>query len=311
MPILIERGHEVFAMVRNLESAKSAFGTLPGLTLVQGDLEGIGKLAPYISQVEAVIHAAALFTEYYAKPVPWEKFERLNVDATVELFKMAKALEVKKCVFVSSVGALADADNRLLDETTTTDFYRRSKILGEKRIAAEPSLQGYPIITIRPSWIFGPNDPAPTSTGKMAQELVVKGKTSMVAGNPLSIVDARDVALAIALAAEKVDEPASFNLSGTSISAADALRMIAQNIPGSKVDTAPLWAGLIIGNIFQAKVALFGGMNPMPPEGLKFIANGPVVNASPSQSILGLKYRPFEDTARDIAEYWKIRQDGK
>ena len=291
-------------MVRKPSQARASFPDHPHLSFVQGDLEEISVVKADLVGVDAVIHAAALFTEYYLRAVEWSKFEKLNVNATLTLFKLAKEAGVKKGVFVSSVGALADRNDTLLDENTLSDFYRKSKVLGEKALNSEPSLKGFPIITIRPSWIFGPNDHAPTTTGRMTQELVQKKSTSMVTGDPLSVVDARDVALAIALAVEKVDSSESFNLSGAEIGAADCFKLIAKHIPGSKVMVAPFWAGMLVGNVLQVWTNLSGGINPMPPEGLKFLSKGPVVDASKSKELLGLQYRFFEVTARDVAQYW-------
>lgn len=310
VPLLLERGHEIIAMVRKPDSSRKAFSTDSNLTFVEGDLDQIEKVAPHLSGVDAIVHAAALFTDYYNHSATWEQFEKLNVEATVTLFQLGKKAGVKKAIFVSSVGALADPNDGLQDEHLLKDLYRRSKVAGERRLRNENSLQDFPIITLRPGWIYGPEDPAPTSTGRMVQELIEKGKTAMVIGAPIPMVDARDVALAIALALEKSDRTTAYNIAGAQIPAIQALNLLASHIPGSKVEGAPLWLATIMGTALEWKAKLFGGINPMPIEGLKFVALPLPVNTDRSIKELGMTYRPFEETARDVATYW-LKRCGK
>lgn len=304
VPLLASRGHEVTIMVRKPDQAAVAFADVPGLTIVEGDLDAIEKVRPHLAGMDAVIHAAALFTEYYQKPVPWERFEKLNVEAAVTLLKMAKEAGVRKAVFISSVGALADPFDTLMDPAKTSDFYRRSKILGEQRIAAEPALKDFPIVILRPSFIFGPNDPAPTSAGKFAQEIVKTGKLMLFPGDAIPMVDARDVSLAAALSVESETARGAYNISGTEIPTLEAVKMIAANVSGAKISSVPVALGLFAGSLIDVKVRLFGGINPMPPEGIRFLSTRLHIDATRSIRELGMKYRPFEETARDVANYW-------
>jgi len=302
--LLVERGHDVTIMVRKPQQATEAFKDVPGLTIVEGDLDAIEKVRPFLAGMDAVIHAAALFTEYYQKPVAWERFEKLNVEAAVTLLKMAKEAGMRKAVFISSVGALADPFDKLMDPASTSDFYRRSKILGEQRIAAEPALKDFPIVVLRPSFIFGPNDPAPTSAGKFAQEIVKTGKLMLFPGEAIPMVDARDVSLAVALSVESETARGAYNISGTEIPTLQAVKLIAANVPGAKISSVPVALGLFAGSLIDVKVRLFGGINPMPPEGIRFLSTRLHIDATRSIKELGMHYRPFEETARDVANYW-------
>lgn len=310
VPILLERGHSIIALARKPEEAANAFPRHPNLRFVAGDLDQIEVAEPYLEGIDVVVHAAALFTDYYNHSATWEKFEKLNVTATLSLFRMAKRAGVQKGIFISSSGALADPHDALQDETTLTDLYRRSKVVGEKRLAGDAELAGFPIVTLRPGWIYGPEDPTPTITGRMVEELILKHKTAMVIGEEIPIVDARDVGMAIALAIDKVDRTTAYNIAGCEISAVDAIRQVSALIPGSKVEAAPLWLAMILGTVYQWRANLFGGINPMPVDGLKFVANRLEVNTQRSKDELGLMYRPFSETAQDVAAYW-LKRCGK
>ncbi|MFN3728807.1 MAG: NAD-dependent epimerase/dehydratase family protein [Fimbriimonadaceae bacterium] len=307
IPILLERGHEVVAMARNPDSARKTFAQHAQVRWVPGDLDHIESIEGDVAGVDVLIHAAALFTDYYTSVATWRDFERRNVDATGRLFRIAKRAAVKKGLFVSSIGALADPHNQLQDEQELSDDYRRSKVLGEKRLAADRELDGFPVIIVRPGFMLGPNDPAPTVSGRMARDLVTKGSTLLPKGQPIPVVDPRDVALGIVAAAEQTEGSTYFNFAAWPISADDAFRRIAKHIPGARVKTAPLAMAEIGGRMMALKVKLFGGVNTMPVEGARFLARRLDVDGTKAVRELGLTYRPFEETARDTAEYWVNR----
>lgn len=307
IPILLDRGHEVVAMARNPESARKNVTEHEMLRWVPGDLDQIDTVEGHLVGLDVLIHAAALFTDYYTTVATWKDFERRNVDATVQLFRMAKKQGVKKGVFVSSIGALADPHNRLHDENQLRDEYRRSKVLGEKRLASDPELEGFPVIIARPGFMLGPNDPAPTVSGRMARDLVTKGSTLLPKGQPIPVVDPRDVAQGIVAAAEQTEGSTYFNFAAWPISADEAFRRIAKHIPGARVKTAPLAMAEVGGRMMALKVRLFGGVNTMPVEGARFLARRLDVDGSKAARELGLTYRPFEETARDTAAYWVNR----
>lgn len=308
VPQLLQQGHIVTAMVRNIEKATTILGEHENLKFVVGDLENLGSVD--LSGQDAVVHAAALFTEHYKTGSTWEEFKRINVDGTVALFIAAKKAGCKKAIFISSNGALADPDDKLWNEDEVKDLYRKSKVVGEKALAAEPELRGFPVITLRPGWILGPNDPAPTVAGRLCSDLITRKRLELTFGEEISLVDARDVGLAIGLALEKADTTASFNIVGHHLPALEFFRMLSRDLPGTKVVAFPLSLALFPAYLLEIRTRLTGATNPMPPDGLRFLAKRLFVNNKKSLEGLGMKYRPIEETARDMAYYWKQRVGG-
>jgi dihydroflavonol-4-reductase len=301
---LIARGHEVVAAVRNIEKARRVLPNRPELKLVLGDLEKPSEMLNDLAGCDASALLGALFTEYYELGInDWDRFKRVNIDGTILLLREAKRLGHKKAAFVSSSGALADSQNELMNESVISDLYRRSKVAGEKAIRSDFELAGFPVIIVRPGWIFGPNDPTPTTTGRFSLELANNKKVEMVSGGPGPIVDARDVASGIALALENEKESVNFNLVGHNFSSGEMLRQIASHIPGAKVVLFPLPMAAFMSRLIEAKVKLFGGRNHMPLEGLRFLARPTPVDNSFAVDRLGLKFRSIEETAKDMATW--------
>ncbi len=307
---LLRRGHTLTLYVRSPERAQSLLRPMIGaeklneLQFVKGDLENLSQGSPNLAGYDGVIHAAALFTDYYSKGSNWDAFKRDNIDATLALFRSAQAAGVQKGVFVSSVGVLQNESENLLDPNSIQDLYRRSKIIGEKALLSDQVAKEMQITVVRPGWIFGPNDVAPTTTGAMAKEMLEKGSTMMMKADKVAMVDARDVASLIANAIEMDHGTETVNAVGHHLSSYEALDQIASRLPKAKVMGAPLAMGLFLGSIFEVRAKLFGVKNPMPVEGIKFIAGPLIVDNRKSIEKYGVKYRPFEETAQDIADYW-------
>jgi nucleoside-diphosphate-sugar epimerase len=91
VPQLLEAGHEVVEVVRKPDAARELLGDQAGLSFVQGDLGRIEDMVPHLAGCDAVVHAAALFTEYYATGAEWDRFYELNVLGTQTLFRAARA----------------------------------------------------------------------------------------------------------------------------------------------------------------------------------------------------------------------------
>lgn len=307
---LLGRGHSLTLYVRNPDRAQSLLRPLISeerlndIQFVKGDLENLVQGSPNLSGYDGVIHAAALFTDYYSKGADWEAFKRDNVDATVALFRSAQAAGVRKGVFVSSVGVLQNESENLLDPYSIQDLYRRSKIIGEKALLSDQVASAMQITVVRPGWIFGPNDVAPTTTGAMAKEMLEKGSTMMMKADKVAMVDARDVSTLIANALEMDHGTETVNAVGHHLSSYDALDQIASRLPNAKVVGAPLAMGLFLGSLFEVRAKVFGTRNPMPVEGIKFIAGPLIVDNRKSIAKYDVKYRPFEETAQDVADYW-------
>lgn len=302
---LLSHGHSVVAIVRDEEKPRKLLPDSERLTFHLGDLEKPESMISALQGCDVAVLAGAFFTDYYTQGGTWEKFKAVNVDGAIAVLEAAKQVGVKKAIFVSSTGALADGGTTLIDENSISDLYRKSKIIGEKTIANQSSLTGFPIITVRPGWIFGPEDPAPTSTGRMTLELAKTGKLQMVAGGSGPVVDARDVATVIRLAAENIDRLTYFNAISENIPAAEAFKKIALHIPKSTVQVVPFPVASILSKILELRFKLTGKLNPMPLEGLRFVAQEHLVNNSKAIQELGMQFRSFESTARDCAE-WAI-----
>jgi nucleoside-diphosphate-sugar epimerase len=212
---LLERGHEVGALVRRPGSAP--MGTR-GLTGDLGDAPGLaGILAD--ERPDCVIHLAAEIASQRSE----RKIREVNVQGTARLLDACLALAGSapatgpRIVFSSTV-VTGDARGALLTEETPLPVetpYGRSKQEGERLVLAS----GLPAVVIRPSHVYGPG-------GWYANELVTRlrqsGRLAVIGRgeNLWDVAHVEDVAGALVLAAEQAppasiyhvvdDEPITF-----------------------------------------------------------------------------------------------------
>src|SRR5215213_1685630 len=98
IPELIARGHGVRLLSRHAtEDAKQ----WPGVEPFNGDVSDAASLTNAASGCDAVLHVAGIVAE---NP-PEVTFQSVNVDGTRNLLEEAKRAQVRRFVFVSSLGA--------------------------------------------------------------------------------------------------------------------------------------------------------------------------------------------------------------
>lgn len=307
----LEHGHEVIALARDPEKARRVLPNTPQVRIVAGD---IANPEPWFSELKSadwVIHAAAYFREYFHPGDHSEILKKLNTDFPLLLIRACQKHRVKKCLIVSSSGALTSyPDGRPADDQGQIasripgQLYFQSKADMEHAIAQLNPKPEFPIIVARPGWMFGPGDSGPTSSGEMVQQIVKSKKFQIIAGQPQHIADARDVAEGIVRSLEFFEESTAINLVGKEMRVIKAIQEIAKNIPGAKVEEVPYSAAMLLSSILEPISRLQGKPNPIPKAGL-ITLNSPHFIHSEKYKTLGLTWRPFSETARDTVEYFQ------
>lgn len=208
---LIEKGYEVIAFVHNdVEALKD----LP-LTIVRGDILDRASLKTFITQCDAVIHAAGAIELSY-------KFEQktydVNVIGTKNILEIAKEVRITKLVYISSVHVFRQKPYDLpLDETRPfvsddSVFYDQTK-RDAHLMAQEAAKNGQDVVVVCPSAVIGPNDYKPSKLGKAIID-IYKGKFPALFKGGFDFVDVRDIADGTIAALEKGRSGETYILSG-------------------------------------------------------------------------------------------------
>lgn len=144
VPYLKSKNNEIIAATRDL----------------YGDFSNQENWKQFLSGIEVVVHLAArVHVMNETATNPDSEFQKMNVEATLRLAKDAKAVGVKRFIFLSSVKVngekTQDEPYLASDEPKPEDAYGRSKAMAEKKLLKlhEPGI--FEIVIIRPPLIYG------------------------------------------------------------------------------------------------------------------------------------------------------------
>lgn len=165
-------------------------------------------LAPVLAEVDTVFHLAGLAHSSLIGSLAQAAYRELNVEATRHLVAAATRCGVARFLFLSSVKALGEGDQGLLDDDSPprpTSDYGRSKLEAEQIVLEAGRRTGMHVAVIRSALIYGAG-----VKGNLREmvEAVTAGRFPPLAetGNRRSLIDVRDVTTALWLAAT---EPAA------------------------------------------------------------------------------------------------------
>ena len=157
---LLAHNHKVAMLVRDETRARPL--ALAGAEPWRGDLLEPGPWVDRLGEVDAVVHSAGMVEAYGPPP---EAFDRLNVDAALELLDHARRAGVERVVVTGSLFALGPSeDGRPRDEgalaadthrLASANDYVRSKtriarVLRDRQRAGDPVMQVFPTVLVGP-----------------------------------------------------------------------------------------------------------------------------------------------------------------
>lgn len=305
----LKRGWPVKALARDPHKAQRVLPPHDHLEIIQGELDHFDQWHAELDGCQALVHGAAYFREYFDHGDHEAKLTRYNVEFPVKLMASAQKAGVSRIVMVSSSGVLGPPrDGKLADEATPPsgialrNLYFFSKVQMEQALRQQPGADR--IAIARPGWMFGPHDSAPTAAGAFARDLVQGKKVQLPTGQPFGIVDARDVSAAILQIIDH-NKTGIFNLTGHNMRAIEALRAVAEAAGKGQVQSVPYGMALTMGTILNPITRALNKPNPIPIEGLKSLIGGIPVSTAKAELALGLKWRPFSETAQAVVDYWQ------
>ncbi|HEY0156911.1 MAG TPA: NAD(P)H-binding protein [Thermoanaerobaculia bacterium] len=149
IPELIARGHSVRLLSRH---AKEDVKQWPDVEAFEGNVADAQSLTGAADGCGAVLHIVGIVEE---NP-PHATFQSVNVDGTAHILAETKRAQVRRFVFVSSLGA----------DTGESD-YHRSKLAAEKLVQAS----GLDWTIVRPGNVYGPGDEVISLILKMVRAL--------------------------------------------------------------------------------------------------------------------------------------------
>jgi len=286
-----KRGHELTLFNRG----KTRPGLFPNIEQLHGDRDpekGEGLKALAGRKWDVVIDNSAYFPR--------------QVTASAKLL----APNVGQYIIISSISAYVDNSKEGQDERAklatmpdptvekiTDGSYGPLKVLCEQ--AAEAALPGRTMV-VRPGYIVGPDDPSGRFTYwpvrfDQGGEVLVPGS----AGDPLQIIDVRDLGTWLIVAAEK-GLAGAFNTAGPVLKWGDVVESCRKHAtkPSTPAWVPAEWVAKNAAEVFPIWAPYQG-----ETKGFHTWSSARAVKA-------GLVYRPYSETVGDTLRWYKTQEEG-
>jgi len=160
---LLDNGYHVKGLLR--DRRKFQYPAHPNLELIESDITDFPSVRNALAGCESVIHVAALTAQNFLR---YDAYEKVNVQASEELVKLAIEAKIKRFVYVSSANAFGyGSKENPGNETTsmkapfTSSFYARSKQEAQMRVLAYRDQME--VVVVNPTFMLGAYDGKPSS----------------------------------------------------------------------------------------------------------------------------------------------------
>ncbi|MGB6301395.1 MAG: NAD-dependent epimerase/dehydratase family protein [Rivularia sp. (in: cyanobacteria)] len=297
---LLQRGDSVVGLVRESSDLTRLENT--GIELVKGDITDRNALRQAMQDVDTVFHTAG-FVELGL--VDAEKMERVNVEGTQAVLEVAKEMKISKMVYCSTIGIYGDTKGEIVDETferTQEDFssaYDSTKYEAQQ-LVDNYAVLGFPVVSVMPSGIYGPDDPHFGPVFK----LFLQGKLKLwVGGDRITgIVHVDDLVSAMILAAEKGKRGEHYIISAGELPIREMFEIISEQTGISTPAEVPQPIARFVGNILDPIGKLLSWNPPIGKERIHYIYDRCVrVDARKAREKLGWQPRPVPQILQEIA----------
>ena len=300
----VKRGYKVKALIRS--GSDGSFLEKLGVEVVRGDLQDKSLPIEATQGVDTVFHCAAKVGDWGSV----DSYRQVNVEGLRKLLDSLNPAQLYKFVHFSSLGVYEARHHHQTDESTPPpdqhfDGYTQSKMESEKLALQYHKDKGYPIVVLRPGFIYGPRDR--TVLPRLMEKLKTKevkyiGSSSYAMNNIFvgNLVQAAFLALDNSNAVGQV-----FNLTdGEKVSKKRFITTIAKgmNLPTPFFLPVPLWLVKLIASSMEKKALKRGALEApkITKANIKFLGLNLDFSIEKAKRILG--YAPTKTFDEGMAE---------
>ena len=300
----VKRGYKVKALIRS--GSDGSFLESLGVEVVRGDLQDKSLPIEATQGVDTVFHCAAKVGDWGSV----DSYRQVNVEGLRKLLDSLNPAQLYKFVHFSSLGVYEARHHYQTDESTPPpdqhfDGYTQSKMESEKLALQYHKDKGYPIVVLRPGFIYGPRDR--TVLPRLMEKLKTKevkyiGSSSYAMNNIFvgNLVQAAFLALDNSNAVGQV-----FNLTdGEKVSKKRFITTIAKgmNLPTPFFLPVPLWLVRLIASSMEKKALKRGALEApkITKANIKFLGLNLDFSIEKAKRILG--YAPAKTFDEGMAE---------
>lgn len=307
-------------------------GRAPGVRYHRGSVTDAQAVRDAMDGVDRVFHLAAK-TDLWARDS--SMYEVVNRDGSRTVFREAGRVGVRRVVHTSTEAVLRDFGGRrgrggregvtdgeggtanahrpvepptlevLPDPGEMPGPYCRSKALGERE-ALRAVRDGVPLVAVNPTVPVGPGDPGRTPPARMLLGFLSGDYPAYTEGE-LDLVDVRDLATGLVLAAERGEEGHRYVLGGHRITMSRLLELL-EEVTGLEMPRHRIPYPVALGVAAVSEFVADHVTRRRPSAtvaGVRLTRARPLYDPRDSRARLGLTVRPLRATLEDAVEWFR------
>lgn len=305
--LLVEQGYEVIGIDR----AAGAYAPRE-VRWIEASVLDADAMTAALADVEVVYHLVAMITLRMEDPVAW----KLNTEGVATVARAALHCGVRRMVHLSSIHAFDQDLTDVIDETVARSVrpeipvYDRSKWVGEQKLQ-EVIADGLDAVVCNPTGVWGPTDHGVrlSRLNGLAASAARGRMPAFVSKAGFDLVDVRDVAGGMMLAAEKGRTGENYLLGGEFHPIIDLMRMAAS--AAGRRGPRVAFPIEILGALMPVLEPLgsLTGSDVLSKAALGPLFASPRVSISKARNELGYTPRSVQTTADDLVEF--LRSSGR
>jgi dihydroflavonol-4-reductase len=296
---------------RPLDGDRSDALALTSVEMIVGDILDDVALRRAMRGCRRVFHLAADPSLWHRDP---QHFDQVNHEGTRTILRLCAEARIDRVVHTSTEAILTPrhASGPITEEVEVAleDMlgpYCRSKFLAEQA-AFEFAARGLPVVIASPTTPVGPGDTTVTPPTRMILDFLA-GRIPAYLNGIIDVVDVRDAARGLVLAAERGIPGRRHLLAGRSVEIGTLLRRLAKLARRPPPHFRIPYAGALAFAHAEELVARLTGRPPRAPvSGVRLARRRMVLDASWTRFWLGLRPRPLDESLRDAIRW--LRDEG-
>jgi nucleoside-diphosphate-sugar epimerase len=294
----LECGYHVRAVDLHLDQLRHQ-AAHPCLEAICGDITEKDVIQKLVEDAEIIYHLASAHLDVRLSD---EHYRRVNVVATLSLLEAARQAGVRRFVHCSSVGVIGDVEHPPANETTEchpVNIYERTKLEGERAVLDFARRTGFPVVVVRPAWVYGPRCPR---TARLIRT-ISKGRFPIFGSgkNLRHPVYISDMIRGMELCAEKpnIDGEVFIIAGETPVESRELVSMVRQqlNIRTPQI-YLPIFLGQVAGLALESTFKFIGRQPPFSRRSMDFFLKHNTYTIAKAQS--KLNYHPQVDLLMGI-----------
>ena len=260
---LLDAGQRTRVMVRESSDVRALDGL--DIELVYGDIMDSESLDKVMADCRVLYYCVVDTRSWLDDPAP---LYRTNIDGLRNSLEAALRTGIEKLVFTSSVVTIGLNPEGIADETTEFNWHSKAPDYVLCRTQAEDMVleysreRGLPAVSLNVGITYGPNDLQPTPHGAVIAA-VIKGKMPFAFKCSSPLVDIRDSADAMLLAAEHGRNGERYIIAAEEVEQMEMYRWAAEAVGVEPPKTElPIWVGYVMAGLNEYLFARFSEGDP-------------------------------------------------